>query len=183
MEKLRAQQFRQAGQLLRYARENVPYYREHLKDIEWDGEAPVDAGLWAQLPLLRREDIQQQGGRALLSENYPKNHGTTRQVSTSGSSGKPLTVTSSALESIFWNVFTVRDFLWRRLDFSAKMAAIRFDEKRQMRYPEGVVMDHWLQSVRLFLATGPCAVLDISTPIDKQVEWLTRQEAKYLLTV
>ena len=181
-EKLQAQQFRQAGQLLRYARAQVPFYRERLKGFAWDGRQPLDPSLWAQLPVLRREDIQTHGGRALLSEKYPKSHGKTRQVNTSGSSGKPLTVTSSAMAAIFWNVITLRDFLWRRLDFSAKMAAIRFDEKRRATYPEGAVVDFWLKSAQPFLATGPCAVLDISTPVDKQVEWLARQEANYLIT-
>jgi phenylacetate-CoA ligase len=132
-EKLRAQQFRQAGELLRYARENVPYYRERFKDIGWDGEAPLDVDLWQQLPLLQREDIQNNDGRALLSERYPESHGKTRLVHTSGSSGKPLTVTSNTIAAIFWNVFTMRDFIWRRLDFSAKMAAIRFDAKKLTR--------------------------------------------------
>lgn len=181
-EKLQTQQFRQAGEVLRHARDSVPYYRERFKDFAWDGKAPLDAGLWAQLPLLQREDIQQHGGRALLSEKYPKGHGKTRQVNTSGSSGKPLTVTSNAMAAIFWNVITLRDFLWRRLDFSAKMAAIRFDEQRRAQYPEGVVVDYWLKSARPFIATGPCAVLDIATPVDKQVEWLARQEAAYLIT-
>ncbi len=181
-ERLRAAQYRQAGELLRHARESVPYYRERLKDIAWQDGAPVDAEIWRRLPVLRREDIQDREGRALLSERYPKSHGDTRKVYTSGSSGKPLTVTSSAVAAIFWNVITLRDFLWRRLDFDAKLAAIRFDEKRQARYPDGAVLDYWLKSIQPFLATGACAVLDITTPIDKQVEWLARQEAAYLIT-
>ena len=181
-EKLQAEQFRQAGELLRYARDHVPFYRERLKDFAWDGRQPLDPNLWAQLPVLQREDIQTHGGSTLLSEKYPKGHGKTRKVNTSGSSGKPLTVTSNAMAAIFWNVLTLRDFLWRRLDFSAKMAAIRFDEKRRAQYPEGVVVDYWLKSAQPFLATGPCAVLDIATPADKQIEWLARQEASCLIT-
>ncbi len=181
-ERLRVAQFRQAGQLLRHARATVPHYRERLKDLAWDGKAPPDADLWAQLPLLRRQDIQANEGRALLSECYPKSHGTTRKVHTAGSSGKPLTVVSSNIAAIFWNVISLRDTLWRRLDCSAKIAAIRLDENKLALYPEGVVMDYWLKSTRPFLATGPCAVLNISTPIDRQIEWLMRQKADYLIT-
>ena len=89
---------------------------------------------------------------------------------------------SSAVAAIFWNVITLRDFLWRRVDLSAKVAAIRFDEKRQSRYPDGMLLDYWLKSIQPFLATGACAMLDIFTPVDKQVEWLARQEANYLVT-
>lgn len=181
-EKLHAQQYRQAAELLRHARDSVPYYRERLEDFAWQGGAPLDAETWRQLPLLRREDIQEGQGRALLSERLPKSHGATQKVSTSGSSGKPVTVMSSAVAAIFWNVITLRDFLWRRVDLSAKVAAIRFDEKRQSRYPDGMLLDYWLKSIQPFLATGACAMLDISTPVDKQVEWLARQEANYLVT-
>ena len=103
-------------------------------------------------------------------------------MSASGSSGKPVTVMSSAVAAIFWNVITLRDFLWRRVDLSAKVVAIRFDEKRQSRYPDGMLLDYWLKSIQPFLATGACAMLDISTPVDKQVEWLARQEANCLVT-
>ena len=181
-DKLQAQQYRQAAELLRHARDSVPHYRARLKDFAWQGDAPLDAEIWRQLPLLQREDIQRRDGQALLSERYPKSHGATQKVNTSGSSGKPVTVTSSAVTSIFWNVITLRDFLWRRVDLSAKVAAIRFDGNRQSRYPDGRLLDYWLKSIQPFLATGVCAMLDISTPIDKQAEWLARQEADYLVT-
>ena len=71
-EKLHTQQYRQAAELLRHARDSVPYYREHLEDIAWQGGAPLDAETWRQLPLLPREDIQEGQGRALLSERLPK---------------------------------------------------------------------------------------------------------------
>lgn len=181
-ERLSAQQFRQAGNLLRHARASVSHYRERLNDLAWDDGAPLDSELWRRLPVLRREDIQDGEGRALLSTHYPKSHGKIRKVHTSGSSGKPLAVTSSAMSAIFWNVITLRDFLWQRLDLDAKIAVIRFDKNRQARYPEGLTLDYWLKSTRSILATGACALLDIATPVDKQAEWLARQEAAYLIT-
>ncbi|MDA0228738.1 MAG: phenylacetate--CoA ligase family protein [Proteobacteria bacterium] len=181
-EKLRAQQYRQAAELLRHARDNVPYYRESLKGIDWQSGDPLDGEIWRRVPLLRREDIQTGDGRALISTRYPKGHGAAQKVSTSGSSGKPVTVLSNAMASMFWNVITLRDFLWRRVDLNAKVAVIRFDENRLAQYPDGLVFDYWLKSVQPFFATGACAMLDISTPVDKQVEWLTRQEAAYLIT-
>jgi len=160
----------------------VPYYRDRLKGLPWQSGAPLDGEIWRQLPVLRREDVQDGIGGALLSESYPKDHGAIRKVSTSGSSGMSVTVASGAVSSIFWNVITLRDLLWRRVDLSATTAAIRFDEKRQSGYPDGVRLGHWLKSVESFLATGACATLDISTPVDDQVEWLARQDTAYLIT-
>ena len=109
-EKLRAQQYRQAAELLRHAGDSVPYYRERLKDIAWQSGDPLDDEIWRRVPLLRREDIQDGDGRALISTRYPKSHGATQKVNTSGSSGKPVTVLSNSVGSIFWNVITLRDF-------------------------------------------------------------------------
>ena len=181
-EKLRAQQYRQAAELLRHAGDSVPYYRERLKDIAWQSGDPLDDEIWRRVPLLRREDIQDGDGRALISTRYPKSHGATQKVNTSGSSGKPVTVLSNSVGSIFWNVITLRDFQWRRVDLNAKVAAIRFDENRLAQYPDGEVLEYWLKSIQPFFATGACALLDISTPVDKQVDWLARQEAAYLVT-
>jgi phenylacetate-CoA ligase len=165
-EKLHAQQYRQAAELLRHARDSVPYYRESLNDIGWQSGEPLDDDIWRRVPLLRREDIQDGDGRALISTGYPKAHGATRKVNTSGSSGKPVTVISNAMTSVFWNVITMRDFLWRRVDLNAKVAVIRFDENRLAQYPDGLVLDYWLKSIQPFMATGACAVLDISTPVE-----------------
>jgi phenylacetate-CoA ligase len=181
-ERIAAQQFRQAGLLLRHARDTVPHYRRTLAGLEWDGKIQPDEALWRQLPLLRREDLQQDEGSALLSERYPQGHGKTSKTRTSGSSGKPVTVTKSMLPPIFWNVLTLRDFLWRRVDFADKIAAIRFDESRVTSYPDGVILDHWLRSLSSVVATGECAVLDIATPVDKQAEWLARQAPAMLIT-
>ena len=117
---------------------------------------------------------------ALLGTGYPKGHGVTQKVSISSSSGKPVTVLSNAVASIFWNVITLCDFLWRRVDLNAKVAVIRFDENRLVQYPEGEVLDYRLKSVQPFHATGACALLDISTPVDKQVDWPARQETGYI---
>ena len=108
-ERLRQAQFQQASVLLRHAFENVPYYTTVLAEAGYDPKAKLDEESWRNLPLLKREDIQQVGAQ-LHSRALPKSHGRTSKIATSGSTGKPVELVGTGLTSIFWNLFPVRDF-------------------------------------------------------------------------
>lgn len=81
-----------------------------------------------------------------------------------------------------WNAFTLRDYIWRRCELGAKLAAIRHSASGKANYPEGRQAVSWGGNQKTALPTGPAAALSIMTPVAQQVEWLARQEADYLLT-
>lgn len=180
-ERIQAAQFRQAAELLRHARRTVPYYAKRLDNFTWRYGQPLTSEIWSELPLLRREDIQD-AGELLHSRALPKSHGKTMNVSTSGSTGKPVTVLSSEITSMLWNVFTARDYIWRRWDISGKLAAIRHDRSGRSAYPDGSNGKSWVRSLAAALPTGPSAMLSIATPIESQIEWLQRKRPDYLIT-
>ena len=180
-ERLRAAQFRQADLLLRHAFESVPYYTNRLAEAGYNPDAPLDEERWRDLPLLKREDIQQAGPK-LRTRALPKGHGKTHKISTSGSTGKPVELVGTGLTSIFWNLFTVRDFFWRRCDLSAKLAAIRYDKSGTANYPHGAELPNWGRGFAAAIPTGPSCFLSIKTPVAQQAEWLARQDADYLIT-
>jgi len=180
-ERLQAAQFRQAAEVLRHARRTTPYYAERLSDIGWRYGQPLTADIWSELPLLRREDIQDAGER-LHSRALPKGHGKTGAISTSGSTGKPVRVLTTDLTTAMWVAFTLRDYIWRRCDFSAKFAAIRYDYNNTAGYPDGKQARSWGGAYGGALPTGPGAMLSITTPVANHVEWLARQDANYLIT-
>jgi phenylacetate-CoA ligase len=180
-ERLERVQFRQAAELLRHARRTVPYYGERFSEIGWRYGKPLTAEIWSRLPLLRREDIQDAGDR-LHSQALPESHGKTGSISTSGSTGKPVRVLTTELTSAMWNAFTLRDYIWRRCDFTAKLVAIRYDQAKIAAYPDGKQAKTWGRDYGAALPTGPAALLSIMTPVANQVEWLGRQDADYLIT-
>ncbi len=180
-ERLRAAQFRQAHSLLRHAFESVPYYKKRLGEAGYDPEAALDEDRWHKLPLLKREDIQQ-AGKELWTRALPKSHGKTKKVTTSGSTGKPVELLATGLTSLFWNLFTVRDFFWRRCDLQGTLAAIRHVAAQAPGYPDGARMPNWGAGFASAVPTGPAHVLPIATPVAQQAEWLARQDADYLLT-
>ncbi len=180
-EVLRERQFWQLQGLLRHAQRTVPFYRERLGAAGIDPTRPLSAETWARIPILTRGELQTSLA-ALTSRRPPKAHGRTREITTSGSTGKPVKVLGTEVTSLFWRVTTLRNHLWHRRDLSGKLAAIRNVKDGRAGYPRGLRRHNWGSATAGIFRTGPAALLNITTPVDRQVEWLQRQEADYLIT-
>jgi phenylacetate-CoA ligase len=76
----------------------------------------------------------------------------------------------------------VREHLWHGRDFAGKLAAIRESATGKALYPEGERLDNWGFSTADIFRTGPSVSLNITTPVDEQLDWLLREEPDYLLT-
>lgn len=164
-ERLLELQRRQLEALLAHARATVPYYRE-----QWSG-APADL---AGLPLLERRALQEQRD-ALRSNAAPAAHGAISESSTTGSTGAPVRVAKTQLTGIFWNAFTLRDHLWQRRDFSARLAVIRHG----LSAGEA---PNWGAATAGLVDTGPCVMLGLQADVDAQLAWLAREDPEYLLS-
>ena len=182
-EQLRSLQLRQLQPLLQHAYRTVPFYRDRLDQAGFDPQRILTPERWAQLPLLTRPQIQA-AGAALRSQQVPKSHGKVRSTQTSGSMGQPIKVYCTALNGLFWQVFTLRDHLWHRRNFSNKLATIRFGAQGSTvgSPPHGREYPSWGVPASLLYATGPSASLNISTDLSLQAAWLQRQNPHYLLT-
>src|SRR5579872_4456447 len=108
-ETMRAHQFRQLGILAAHALRTTPFHRARLAAAGITG--PDDAARkWHRLPLLRREEIQREAG--LRSASLPEGLGAVIETTTSGSTGTPVTVLSTALEARFCKALELRSMLW-----------------------------------------------------------------------
>ncbi len=178
---LREHQFRQLQALLSHACETVPLYRDRLGEAGFAPDRPLTADTWARIPLLGRAEIQE-AGKALLSTRVPAAHGKTYAVSTSGSTGRPVTVTGTAVAQVFWYAITLRDHLWHRRDMTKKLAVIRALSEGKATYPKGARARYWGPATASAFASGPSAVLNITTTVESQALWLERENPEYLLT-
>jgi phenylacetate-CoA ligase len=178
VERLREYQFLQLRGLLQHARTTTRYYRRHLKEVEPESLTPES---WTSIPLLPRRALQTKT-RALLSTAVPKEHGKAGTLTTSGSTGMPVTVHQTELTQAFWTTFTLREALWQRRDMTAKLAAIRHTTHTAATYPEGAHAPSWGKMSGIIAPPGPAATLRITTPVHQQLEWLQRQDPVYLLT-
>ncbi len=178
---LREHQFRQLQALLSHACGTVPFYRDRLGEAGFAPDRPLGPDTLARIPLLGRAEIQE-AGTALLSTRVPAAHGKTHTLSTSGATGRPVTVTGTAVAQVFWYAFTLRDHLWHRRDMTKKLAVIRALSEGQATYPKGAHARYWGPSTASAFPNGPSAVLSITTTVENQVLWLERENPEYLLT-
>jgi phenylacetate-CoA ligase len=173
-------QFLQINEVFKYSIRKVPYYKEILKAAGFRKNEEITPGLWPRVPLLSRSAVQKHQ-EELLSRKIPLHHGRTQTIRTSGSTGLPVQVTGTDITQFYYRAFALRDHFWQQHDFSCKMAAIRYADKGKAEYP-GVSAHDWGVVTDGIIKTGPGVMLNSSTDIAEQAEFLMREEPDYLLS-
>lgn len=171
---LEAKQFRQLREVLAHAAQTVPFHRDRLRVAGIDPARDIDPAAFARLPLLTRRDIQRQG-TALVSQALPPGHGQLVEHKTSGSSGEPLRVFGTQLDTTFWLAQTLRDHLWHRREFAGKLCAIR-------SRVDDIELRGWGPATDALFSTGPSALLNIRADPAQQLKWLQQHKPDYLLS-
>ncbi len=110
-DKLRARQFGQIERLCQFARRNIPFLAARLDAAGIAADTPLGDENWSRLPVLTRDELQQAGAKLQCSET-PKGHGRTAQLTTTGSTGKPVSVRRTELTNFYWTAFTLRAHLF-----------------------------------------------------------------------
>lgn len=176
-----AQQLSQAAALLHHAYRQLPFYRDRLAEAGFVPGKPVTPAVWARIPVLTRSELQQ-AGSALVSLEVPESHGGRYEISSSGSTGRPVKAQGTQLAQFIWDALTLREHSWHRRDFGGILAAIRSLPNGVATYPQGARGKLWGRAMKGLFETGPTAVLSIASRVDEQAEWLQRVQPHYLLT-
>ena len=179
-EVIEKRQFEQLRHVLAHALRTVPFYRERLAQAGFDSRVPLERELWARIPLATRKQLQLHR-QELRSSAIPPEHGNVTEISTSGSTGTPLTIWATATYALIWQAITLREHFWHRRDFDAKLAVIRTQPSGGAQYPQGVLAPGWGPSTDVAYATGPTPTLNPTCGTLEQAEWLVRQNPDYLL--
>jgi phenylacetate-CoA ligase len=109
--------------LLRHARAHVPFYRDTGRlDLLFRGDDTIAWERWAEVPVLTRNDVRQSAA-GLRAEVLTPEHGGTWTMSTSGSTGEPVTVMHTWLSrSIGWTAVLLRDYERHGVDPTRRLA-------------------------------------------------------------
>lgn len=174
-------QLAQLKEVLDHASRTVPYYRELFATHGLTVPAELDLEFLRTVPISRRAAIRD-AGDALRSERVPPEHGRTRPVVTSGSTGQPVRMLGTEMTNFFWHAFALRDHLWHGRDFSRKLGAIRWAAKDSFKAPEGQRWPSWGSIVDPVFESGPSCMLNVATPLTEQIAWLLRERPDYLLS-
>jgi len=177
----------QLAWLVNWAAAEVPHYQ----GTDWvrpAGRALAGAlardpagfpSLWREMPLLTKPDVRALGGK-LNSRALPPGHAPVGVLRTSGSTGIPVEVRTTAPTRMLWDALTVREHLWSRRDFTKRMGAIRF-RKRDARERDGQVRAGWGAPVGLLFRSGPCSAMHIGNSVEQLADWLVGFDPSYLL--
>lgn len=179
-ERLRGLQLIQLEQLVRHAFKTVPWYRESLAKAGYAPDERLTWQMFRQLPVLSRMELHEQRAR-LETTALPPGHGSVYEITTGGSTGRPVRAKASQLHQLFWQVTTTRDHLWHGRDLSKTLGALRYLGKTDAPYPEGLKSRIWDPGTGAAFATGPALALSYLTPVREQTEWLIRKDPDYLV--
>jgi phenylacetate-CoA ligase len=173
-QQMRQVQFMQLAQLLQHARSTVPFYRDRLPELRG---GVIDPAAFAQIPLLRRQDIQDHYEQ-LQSRAVPPDHGAPMEAQTSGSTGRPIRFLSTELIRALWQAFTLREHLWHGREFAGKLAAIRGPS----RIKPGTIAG-WGPATGDLFRTGPGVTYSTEQSMAAQAEWLMHENPEYLISI
>jgi len=180
---LQTLQFRQLTELLTHAARHVPYYGPILRAAGFQPGEPVTAELWQRLPVLTRARVQEVGAQ-LHARELPAGHGSVATATTSGSSGRPVTIRKTALFQFYWQCFTVRDHEWLARDLSATWMAILRDDQRMDPTKQSPLrrMTNWGGPVAAIYPTGPGLFLDYRATAAELLAVILQERPAYLAT-
>lgn len=170
----------QLEQLLRHARANTPFYARRL-DILFRGDGSVDWERWHDLPILTRADATLHRD-AMLAKEVPKAHGATRDSSSSGTTGHPVTVRHTGLASAIWRAAYWRSHRWHGLDWG--QASAQWVDPREGKDLADADQDTgpWGPPDDPASATGRAYRISRLEPVARRLEHLVRHNARYLAT-
>jgi phenylacetate-CoA ligase len=174
-------QLAEAGALLAHAYRSVPWYRECIERAGIDPQAPLSLAQWQRLPSVSRVQIQELG-TTLRSNDIPPSHGEVVTNSSSGSTGRSVSVLGTVHDAVLFKAIELRFHLWHERDFDKPLAAIRKFPRGEAEYPDGQHSDRWGDLTTFPFPTGPSYALNTSASTGEQLEWLQRHRPYYLMT-
>jgi len=184
LDQVAAGQQAQLTALLQWSIANVPYYRR-LKPFRIASDAVrrnpnAFWKIWRTLPVLSKSVLRDQGA-TLRAPSVPRGHLPLRQQLTSGSTGIPVEVQSTARSYVMWLALGQREYQWFQRDFTKRFGSIRYLDPTD-RDPKGGVFTPWGPPPAPPSVAGIGGFIHVGHPIDVLAAWLKRFDPHYLLT-
>lgn len=175
-EEIVAAQERQLAELVSYAQQHSPHFKQRLTETGLSAsQVSTIAGL-KQLNLLTRRMLQA-NFEDIKCRRLAESHLPAMEVKTSGSSGEPVRVLRTAINQRFWQAYTMREHIWQKRDFGGKLAVLRAN----LSFNEAAELPNWGEPANLLFATGKAYAMPINRNISEQAQWLEKINPDYLL--
>ena len=174
--RLQAYQRRLLAGLLDHARRETAFYAERLDPV-MRADGSFDWERWPELPILTRSEAHDNFD-ALCARSVPPVAGGAQEDTSSGSTGRPLRHMTTEIQNLASGCASERFFTWHNIDPGSLTVRIRAAKHPDTAYPKGRRTASW----RAGYPDSEAIDLSISTPVDRQIEWLLRVRPRYLAT-
>jgi phenylacetate-CoA ligase len=166
--------------LARHAATQTDFYPARLAPLFGGGDAATtrfDFAKWSSVPVIARADAIHHVDQ-MRARTVPPETGDIREGESSGSTGRRLKHTRSAIGDMVANCMLDRVYELFDLDLNGTLAFITLDRGGRHSYPEGSRAKDWNR-------TNPDAdvyMLDIGAGAVEQLEWLERVQPTHVMS-
>ncbi len=172
---MREYQQSQVEQLLRHAKSHVPFYKTRL-DCVFRKDGTINWPRWQEIPILSRSEVAN-NFETLQAAQLPEGHGPTAKVSTSGSTGIPIRITSPQFGGYVNMVADWRAFKWWNFDWNQNLVQWHGDLPAGWQARSNTDQGSWgLESGGI----GKKFITDIKMNLPDRLKHLADHKAHYL---
>jgi phenylacetate-CoA ligase len=170
---------RTLAQLVDHAQRTVPFYRNRLDGVLGPDTA-IDLEAWRHVKPLSRQDLQD-NFEALTSSRIPESHGRADPRSTSGTTGKPVTVLVTERTRLMELALTGRFYSWIGIDPQKTFVILQGARHPLLRYRE-LIPDPWVPEWMAGENFGGYARMHYPVSAEDQLAYLAGLGPLYLNT-
>lgn len=175
---MRSFQEQQLAQLLKFSRDNVPFYKDRLANA-FTSEGNVNWDSWEQIPILTRDDLINHRD-LLLAHELPPGHGNIADHLGSGTMGKPVSSRHNSLVPLVSQAALFRGLSWHNVDFGEVFCQIEGDDPEFAQWPKGQALGPWGPHWDERSAKGNMLQINRNTSPENIAEYINRNAVNYL---
>jgi phenylacetate-CoA ligase len=179
---LRELQFRQIAALAAHVDRTVSHYGISLRRAGIKPSMTITEAAWQNVPILTRTAVQD-AGAALHAREVPHGHGSIASATTSGSSGRPVTIRKTALSRFYWQCFVLREQDWHQRDLGQLRMTLLRDEQRTDAAADPLRRAaDWGEPISTVYPTGPAILVDYRAEVSFLWDAVLRERPVFLTT-
>jgi phenylacetate-CoA ligase len=176
-QQMRGFQEQQLAQLLTFARENVPFYKDRLaKALTADGK--VNWECWLEIPIVTREDLLNYREQ-MLAPLLPPGHGYVEDHLGSGTTGRPVTSRHNSLVPLVSEAALYRALKWHNITFDKIFCHYDGEDPKIASWPEGLEKGSWGPDWLKEGKRGKVLQINRTTTPEQVAEFLLRKKVDY----
>ena len=188
-EQLLENQFKQLTVLANHAI-TIPFHAKNLKEAGFVKGEAMTLDIWNRLPTLKRSDVRNLKDE-LVAPSYPEFFGRSAIVYSGGSTGLPVGVKKSQMDSLIWETCHIRELIWNKVDESKEVVNFRglrkevreetINDPNTIVDKSGIILNSWNPPTSLITKTGRMGLVQPDLPIPEQAEYILKRKPSYLL--